>query len=160
MQIKVANFNSGCSSSSSLERRDNDIKTKAAFTSPMSSLNNNHEIQVDWNILIETVLHINIHARNLISPAAGNLSSHKTLLGTRLRILHLEKGKMHKLCLTDYMLKPCKLPAFITNMKCLQQAKVTNTPPTNTLFLLSMLWNLYYRLTRQWKYGDPFCTVG
>lgn len=34
--------------------------------------------------------HSHIHARNLISPAAGNRRSHNALFGTRLRILHLK----------------------------------------------------------------------
>lgn len=37
-----------------------------------------------------------LHARNLISPAAGNLNSHKALFGTRLRILHLSLKKKRR----------------------------------------------------------------
>lgn len=36
-----------------------------------------------------------IHARSLISPAAGNLRSQSALFGTRLRILHLIPVRKH-----------------------------------------------------------------
>lgn len=44
------------------------------------------------------ITQIHVHALSLISPAAGNLRSQSTLLGTRLRILHLKEDKRQQTC--------------------------------------------------------------